>query len=156
MAWALGGAGPAGDGPAGLHVVLVGRGAQVLRALALRAPAPRGRSAHARPQLIGDGGEAAGERPGEALGQRPADPALEVGEEVPPPQIAEVVVRVVAVDEVGVVGHGVVDVPDAGGDPVGDDHVDGVVAAGEEQRGHAGHREEQAEPAEEEPLLRRI
>ena len=49
-----------------------------------------------------------------------------------------------------------VDPPDSGGDPVGEDDVDGVVAAGEEQRQHASHRRAEGQPVQEEPPPRRI
>lgn len=64
-------------------------------------------------------------------GHGAGDVALEVVEHVPPPHLSEVVSRVSAVfEQLSIVGHGVVDVPQAGGDPVGHHHVDRVVAAG--------------------------
>ena len=58
--------------------------------------------------------------------------------------------------EAGVVRQGVVDPPDARGDPVGEDDVDGVVAAREEQRQHARHRRAERQPVQQEPPPGRI
>ena len=49
-----------------------------------------------------------------------------------------------------------VDPPDPRGDPVGEDDVDGVVAAGEEQREDAGHGGAEGQPVQQEPPPRRI
>ena len=49
-----------------------------------------------------------------------------------------------------------VDPPDARGDPVGEDDVDGVVAAREEQRQHARHRRAERQPVQQEPPPGRI
>ena len=59
-------------------------------------------------------------------------------------------------EELWVVGHGVVDPPDPRGDPVGEEDVDGVVAAGEEQREDAGHGGAKGQPVQQEPPFRRI
>ena len=49
-----------------------------------------------------------------------------------------------------------VDPPDPRGDPVGEDDVDGVVAAGEEEREDAGDGGAEGQPVQQEPPSRRI
>ena len=90
-------------------------------------------------------------------GHGAGDVALEVVEHVPPPHLSEVVSRVSAVfEQLSVVGHGVVDVPQPGCDPVGHHHVDRVVAAGKHQKQDAGEGKAEGGVVQQKPTLRRV
>ena len=117
------------------------------------------------------GPAAEGQQPGEGLepehpvghgqvvlpGDGDGDVALEVVEHVPPPHLPEVVLGVARVlEHPAIVGHGVVDVPQPGGDPVGDHHVDRVVAPRQDQEQDAGEREAEGGVVQQEPSLGRV
>ena len=96
----------------------------------------------------------------EASGQGDAVPpwqlarhvSLCIPEDVPPPDVANVVMAAGHL-EVVVVGHGVVGPPDPAGHPVGHQAVYGVVAPGHQQHGHARHGQQEGEQVEDKKLL---
>ena len=58
--------------------------------------------------------------------------------------------------EAGVVRQGVVDPPDARGHEVGEDHVDGVVTAGDQEEDDPAQRHDEGGPVEQLETPRRV